>query len=537
MSSDQGNSIAFLLGLNQVHDTPSHQSQLHQTTPSHSHTISSSSDTLLASLNSISSPSAQQMTQSSAGSSASDDVMNSFANQLAMWTNANFSFDGPMGHALIADDEKDSHPEKDQDERDRQDDSERQRQMAASGAHSSAARDKLRALDREPTQPVSARPSLQIPSPSPDSTSPSSMRTGVDALSSSYQQLPLTRDNANPLLAPHVSQPWTSAGHMDAFSSAPSASSSSITPPPQQQQQQLQHRQQQPVHSAPSSSPSQEWDLTSTLALQHLLNKNPDMLASLWQARSSNPSHPGLPSWQPPNQTSHLSSSSSAPSTGAMAASQATNRSSAAAAATSVSPTSTASSSCASRSAIHSHPLPQESNISPPLSSTPAATQKRSASISLDPAGDDVSHLGTALDDNTQSHRGRPSSSTLADRVKLVDTGNPEADAETNRLAIEEDKRRRNTAASARFRIKKKQREAALELSARELESQVNELKHENDRLRAENDWLRRLIMARPEVLPHMFSSQPLPTATAPPNPSLDEALQALLPQNLPGRH
>jgi len=129
-------------------------------------------------------------------------------------------------------------------------------------------------------------------------------------------------------------------------------------------------------------------------------------------------------------------------------------------------------------------------------------------------------HLGTALDDNPQSHRGRPSSSTLADRVKLVDTGNPEADAET----------------SARFRIKKKQREAALELSARELESQVNELKHENDRLRAENDWLRRLIMARPEALPHMFSSQPLPTATAPPNPSLEAALQALLPQNLPGR-
>lgn len=97
--------------------------------------------------------------------------------------------------------------------------------------------------------------------------------------------------------------------------------------------------------------------------------------------------------------------------------------------------------------------------------------------------------------------RVRSAGSSLSERVKLVDTGNPEADAEANRLAIEEDKRRRNTAASARFRIKKKQREAALEMSARELESQVNELKQENERLRTENEWLRRLITVRPEGL------------------------------------
>ena len=60
--------------------------------------------------------------------------------------------------------------------------------------------------------------------------------------------------------------------------------------------------------------------------------------------------------------------------------------------------------------------------------------------------------------------------------------------------------------ASARFRIKKKQREAALEMSARELEKQVNELKQENERLRSENDWLRRLIMSRPEALPGFFN-------------------------------
>ena len=52
----------------------------------------------------------------------------------------------------------------------------------------------------------------------------------------------------------------------------------------------------------------------------------------------------------------------------------------------------------------------------------------------------------------------------------------------------------------------KDDREAALEMSARELEKQVNELKQENERLRSENDWLRRLIMSRPEALPGFFN-------------------------------
>ena len=116
----------------------------------------------------------------------------------------------------------------------------------------------------------------------------------------------------------------------------------------------------------------------------------------------------------------------------------------------------------------------------------------------------------------------------MSDRVKLVDTGNPEADAETNRQAIEEDKRRRNTAASARFRVKKKQREAALEMSARELESQVNELKQDNERLRTENEWLKRLITARPEGLSSLLGAsvqpQPYPVSSG-------QGLEGIAPQ------
>ncbi|GAA5903443.1 uncharacterized protein JCM6883_005005 [Sporobolomyces salmoneus] len=63
-----------------------------------------------------------------------------------------------------------------------------------------------------------------------------------------------------------------------------------------------------------------------------------------------------------------------------------------------------------------------------------------------------------------------------------------------NALAIEEDKRRRNTAASARFRVKKKQREQALEQTAKELQDRVAELEKDVETLRTENGWLRGLI-------------------------------------------
>lgn len=62
-------------------------------------------------------------------------------------------------------------------------------------------------------------------------------------------------------------------------------------------------------------------------------------------------------------------------------------------------------------------------------------------------------------------------------------------------LSATEDKRRRNTAASARFRLKKKEREAALERRAKELEDRVVELERECEGLRRENGWLKGLVV------------------------------------------
>jgi len=65
------------------------------------------------------------------------------------------------------------------------------------------------------------------------------------------------------------------------------------------------------------------------------------------------------------------------------------------------------------------------------------------------------------------------------------------------KVAAEEDKRRRNTAASARFRIKKKMREQALERTAREMSVKVETLENKLRELELENKWLRSLVIEK----------------------------------------
>jgi hypothetical protein len=71
------------------------------------------------------------------------------------------------------------------------------------------------------------------------------------------------------------------------------------------------------------------------------------------------------------------------------------------------------------------------------------------------------------------------------------------ASDESGRHAAEEDKRRRNTAASARFRVKKKQREQALEKTAKEMTERAAMLETKVNQLEMENKWLKGLITER----------------------------------------
>ena len=83
-------------------------------------------------------------------------------------------------------------------------------------------------------------------------------------------------------------------------------------------------------------------------------------------------------------------------------------------------------------------------------------------------------------------------------RKRKADAPSPAVSAEEeSRLAAEEDKRRRNTAASARFRVKKKQREAALERTVKEVNDKNAQLQSKVNQLEMENKWLKDLIVEK----------------------------------------
>lgn len=84
--------------------------------------------------------------------------------------------------------------------------------------------------------------------------------------------------------------------------------------------------------------------------------------------------------------------------------------------------------------------------------------------------------------------------------LKRKSPGSLESYEDASRLAAEEDKRRRNTAASARFRVKKKQREQALERSAKEMSDKVSALEGRINQLETENKWLKNLITEKNET-------------------------------------
>ena len=111
-----------------------------------------------------------------------------------------------------------------------------------------------------------------------------------------------------------------------------------------------------------------------------------------------------------------------------------------------------------------------------------------------------TSPASPASDVQTQLNKQSPPAPKRARVTKSsTDTGASPTDSvneyNPTPLGPAEDKRRRNTAASARFRLKKKEREAALEKKAKELEVKVNELEKECEGLRRENGWLKGLVV------------------------------------------
>ncbi|KAG2155427.1 hypothetical protein DEU56DRAFT_750982 [Suillus clintonianus] len=80
-----------------------------------------------------------------------------------------------------------------------------------------------------------------------------------------------------------------------------------------------------------------------------------------------------------------------------------------------------------------------------------------------------------------------PSNTAISDPGDMTDEA----------AAIAEDKRRRNTTASARFRTKKKQKTLNLERSVADLTGRTEELEREASELRRENSWLKEIVLLK----------------------------------------
>ncbi|CUA66959.1 hypothetical protein RSOLAG22IIIB_02867 [Rhizoctonia solani] len=91
--------------------------------------------------------------------------------------------------------------------------------------------------------------------------------------------------------------------------------------------------------------------------------------------------------------------------------------------------------------------------------------------------------------------RGRSTSS--ADRNPTHGQSSGSNVMDEGAVTMAEDKRRRNTAASARFRVKKKQRTMELERALVELEGRADALEKEAVELRRENGWLKEMVILK----------------------------------------
>ncbi|PPR01707.1 hypothetical protein CVT24_001584 [Panaeolus cyanescens] len=100
-----------------------------------------------------------------------------------------------------------------------------------------------------------------------------------------------------------------------------------------------------------------------------------------------------------------------------------------------------------------------------------------------------------------------------------VSAASPLNQSTSTPLSAAEDKRRRNTAASARFRLKKKEREQALEGRAKELEIKVTELERECEGLRRENGWLKGLVVGVTGAAQSTNGAPGLSVTSPPPGP------------------
>ncbi|KAJ2722771.1 hypothetical protein GGI07_003099 [Coemansia sp. Benny D115] len=139
------------------------------------------------------------------------------------------------------------------------------------------------------------------------------------------------------------------------------------------------------------------------------------------------------------------------------------------------------------------------------IAPTPAAASSSTSSFSTTAQQSlGQSHTQTQTQTPAQSRRSSKSRQSIpvAEGIDVPSDDEDETgalqqqlgDTEGRLRAAEEDKRRRNTAASARFRVKKKLKEQALERTARDMTAKAEALEKRVHELETETRWLKSLI-------------------------------------------
>lgn len=126
----------------------------------------------------------------------------------------------------------------------------------------------------------------------------------------------------------------------------------------------------------------------------------------------------------------------------------------------------------------------------------PAKKQKVRKAASIDTTFTDMDDSSLAeMHYQSAAASSRTSSLGQSTTTAAVPSSSQTESTQEAAVSASEDKRRRNTLASARFRLKKKEREAAMEKKAKELDDKVTELERECESLRKENQWLKGLVV------------------------------------------
>lgn len=134
------------------------------------------------------------------------------------------------------------------------------------------------------------------------------------------------------------------------------------------------------------------------------------------------------------------------------------------------------------------------SSFAQPLSLDPTIQAPLPAQRTYSLSGTYTSPTSSAVSPLLPGFDATPGKKRKHDATAAPETPNQLPADDSARGAADEDKRRRNTAASARFRIKKKQREQALEKTAKEMTDRVSVLETRIQQLETENTWLKGLI-------------------------------------------